>query len=127
MWNDHPEAPPAGMLLCALDEIEDGTAKGIEFGDEKDPFRVVVIRHKDQVTAYVNGCRHFEGQPLEAGSKSFLLDELDGEEPGILCRVHYARYRISDGSCTFGECGGDGLTPIPVEVDDGYIQIARSG
>jgi nitrite reductase/ring-hydroxylating ferredoxin subunit len=43
----------------------------------------------------------------------------------ITCNVHYARYRWSDGVCDRGDCLGEALIAIPLQVDEaGLIRIA---
>lgn len=117
-WSDHPDAPPPGTLLCLLEDISDGGGSEFVFGDGDKPFRLFVVRRGPEVRAYVNACAHF-GVPLnQVPAHGFLMPE-----GHIECQVHYARYAFEDGRCLRGECGNEGLVPVPVVVDDTAIRI----
>ncbi|MBK7006104.1 MAG: hypothetical protein IPH37_14040 [Burkholderiales bacterium] len=46
----------------------------------------------------------------------------------ITCNVHYARYRWADGTCESGECEGEALIAVPLDVGtDGSISIGGAG
>ena len=118
-WQDLPEAPAPGTGLGRLDEVADGGALLRELGDPARPFRVILLRSGDRIHAYVNRCAHF-GVPLAA-----RVEHL-GVKPhvSIHCCVHYARYRWQDGVCDYGDCVGESLIPIPVDIVAGEIRIA---
>ena len=84
------------------------------------PFHLLLLREGAQVRAFVNRCPHF-GVPLAARQTQLI------SKPGtsITCNVHYARFRWSDGVCESGECVGEGLMPVPLDVSaDGQLTIA---
>ena len=84
------------------------------------PFRVLLLRSGTSMRAFVNRCAHF-GVPL--ASRQDLLQFTP--HTSLTCNVHYARYRWSDGVCDRGDCEGEGLIPIPVQVDaQGAVRIA---
>jgi len=88
---------------------------------EDNVFRLLLVRAGPDVHAFVNRCPHF-GVPL-ASRQDHLL-----QKPGISisCNVHYARFRWSDGLCESGECKGESLISVPLEVQpDGRVCIAR--
>ena len=60
------------------------------------------------VFAYINRCPHLP-LTLDIGTASFFTP--NGEE--LLCANHGARFRPSDGECTWGPCKGYSLIPIP--------------
>lgn len=117
-WSDHPNAPARGTRLCALDGLADGIGTAFDFGSEK-PFRLFVVRRGNRVWAYVNACAHF-GIELNPGRNHTFLTP-DGT--AIRCQHHGALYAIEDGRCLKGECGGDGLTAIPVAMRGGFVII----
>lgn len=45
------------------------------------------------------------------------------EGDAIVCQVHYARYGLSDGRCLKGDCDGEGLQPVALELRDGVIWV----
>ncbi|MBU0725490.1 MAG: Rieske (2Fe-2S) protein [Alphaproteobacteria bacterium] len=101
-------------VLCPLESVEDGASKGFSV-DGKDIF---IVRQGGQVFGYVNACPHI------FASLEFMPDEfLDDSGEFIVCATHGALFRIEDGECIAGPCKGDMLTPVPVSVRDGEIQL----
>ena len=116
--------PPAGTVLGRLDALADGSATMGELpapeGYAGQPFRYLLLRSGNAVKAYVNRCAHF-GVPLAARQDLLIFKP----HTSISCNVHYARYRWSDGVCESGDCVGEALLPIPVQVDaHGHICMA---
>ena len=107
-------------VLCALDEIEDGDAKGFTLDDGRDVF---VVRDGAAVFGYLNSCPH-QGTPLD-----WTPDKFISEDSGlILCATHGAQFEIADGLCVTGPCEGDRLTPVPVAVDGrGRVVLSNGG
>ncbi len=107
------------LALCALDEIEDGAAKGFTLADGRDIF---VVREGDAVFGYLNSCPH-QGTPLDWTPDSFI-----SEDSGlILCATHGAQFEIADGTCVSGPCEGDRLTPVPLKIDQAGRIVLRDG
>ena len=102
----------AGQILCRLDDIADGAAKGFELGDGDAPLEIFVVRAGAGVVAYVNVCPH-TGSPLDWQPDDFMSE--DG--CNIMCHTHGALFEIADGFCIAGPCAGDQLTQVKVEVD----------
>jgi nitrite reductase/ring-hydroxylating ferredoxin subunit len=100
--------------LCSLTDLEATGAFGAERDDR--PFRIVVVRDGDAIRGYVNSCPH-RGTPLEMLPHKFL-DETRCE---LICSTHGARFRVADGTCTFGPCRGSGLEPVRLIVDGDSI------
>lgn len=99
-------------VLCRLEEIEDGEAKGFTLGAGLDAEELFVVRDGTRLYGYVNSCPH-TGAPLEMLPDRFL--NADGSH--IICSTHGALFRIADGHCIAGPCAGDCLTPAPVTLD----------
>jgi len=104
-------------VLCRLEEIPDGGARGLELPDGTP---VVAVRRGGRVRVYVNRCPH-TGLNLEWRPDDFLTPEGDL----IRCATHDARFRIEDGLCVAGPCAGDALEPVPVEVRGGRVLLAE--
>jgi nitrite reductase/ring-hydroxylating ferredoxin subunit len=116
-WFDVPHAPAPGTLLGTRDALTDGQAVLHNVGE----FKLLLLRSGQEVTAYVNRCAHF-GVPLAARQEHLIYTA----HASITCNVHYAKYRWSDGLCTAGDCEGESLLPIPLEMDaQGHIRIAN--
>ena len=124
-WFDLPRAPAPGAALGIVSELPDGLATLLALdtgGGAAQPFRLLLLRDGAQVRAFVNRCPHF-GVPLAA--KQSLLISKPGNS--LTCNVHYARFRWSDGVCESGECVGEGLMPVPLDVSaDGQLYIGAA-
>jgi nitrite reductase/ring-hydroxylating ferredoxin subunit len=101
-----------GQVLCRLDEIPDGTAKGFDLGGCDEPLEIFVVREGPRIFAYMNVCPH-TGSPLDWQPDDFMSE--DG--CNIMCHTHGALFEVADGFCIAGPCAGDQLTPVKVEVD----------
>ncbi len=117
-WFDVAHAPPPGTPLGTRDALADGQARLHSVGE----FKLLLLRSGSEVKAYVNRCAHF-GVPLAARQEHLIYTA----HASLSCNVHYARYRWSDGLCTAGDCEGESLLAIPVDVDaHGNICIAAT-
>ena len=116
-WFELPNAPAPGTVLGARAALPDGQATMLALPDE---FKVLLLRNGDAVHAFVNRCAHF-GVPLAAKQEQLIFKS----RISITCNVHYARYRWDDGVCEAGDCEGESLMPLPLEIDGhGTICIA---
>jgi nitrite reductase/ring-hydroxylating ferredoxin subunit len=124
-WFELPRAPAVGTVLGSVSDLPDQQVTLLALdtgGGAAQPFRLLLLRESAQVRAFVNRCPHF-GVPLAAKPTQLI------SKPGtsITCNVHYARFRWSDGVCESGECVGEGLMPVPLDIaDGGRIVIAAS-
>lgn len=128
-WFDLPDAPPAGTFVCRLESLPDGEPRIIRLranretqARESQGFELVLLRSGDAISAYVNRCAHF-GVPLARTQQHLIFEP----HRSIRCNVHYAEYRWSDGHCLSGECNGEPLVGVPLDVgSDGDIRIAMT-
>lgn len=105
-------------VLCALEAIPEGEARGFVFGGGDWPLRGFLVRTRDAVHAYLNRCPH-AGHGLDLLPHRFLTP--DGSL--ILCGSHGALFEKSTGACVAGPCNGRALTPIGVRVEGGYVLL----
>ena len=105
-------------MLCRLEEIEDGAAKGFRIGEGADAREFFIVRNGRRVFIYENSCPH-TGGPLDWQPDVFL----DVEKQFIQCATHGALFRIEDGYCVHGPCLGASLTPVPAHVADGLVYL----
>jgi len=117
----------AGRVLCRLDDIEDGQAKGftlgqgLEAGQGVEAREIFVVRAGARVFGYVNSCPHL-GTPLDWQVNRFI--SLDSGH--IMCATHGALFEVESGSCVDGPCVGQNLEPAPVIVDgDGRVRLVE--
>ncbi len=125
LWHSFPNAPAPGAWLANVTELPEGqvTLRNIVAdAAQAKPFGVLLLRSGDEVKAFVNRCAHF-GVPLAAKQEHLIFKS----NTSITCNVHYARFRWNDGFCEYGDCEGESLSPIPLQMDaDGQIFIADS-
>lgn len=112
-------ATPAGVKLCALDELADPGARGFVLQIGETYFHGFVVRKDGSVRGYVDRCPH-AGLPLPQRLDVYLT--LDASL--IQCSWHGALFRIEDGACVGGPCAGARLKPWPVGVEDGRVVTA---
>jgi nitrite reductase/ring-hydroxylating ferredoxin subunit len=119
-------------VLCKLDDIEDGQAKGFTLveepggagpggagpggagsgGAEPGAREIFVVREDDRVFGYVNSCPH-QGTPLNWQDDRFISDD----SGLILCASHGALFEIEDGACVSGPCAGQALKAVALALD----------
>lgn len=113
-------APMTGAWqpLCQASDIPAGEGRSFPLTDGTDrPRRILVVRHVGGFRAYHDRCAHF-GVPLGV-TPAYRYVECDA----IVCQVHYARYAVTDGRCLKGDCDGEGLEPVPMELRDGEVWV----
>ena len=104
------------QIVCNLDDVKDGTARGFEFGEGSSALDIVIVRQGMDVYAYKNSCPH-TGVSMNWQPDQFL----DSSAQYIQCSVHGAVFRIEDGYCVRGPCAGNALTVIPTSLQDNMI------
>jgi len=116
-WQELPNAPAPGTCIGNLNALENGQA-----ACSSGAFPVLLLRSNQVVYAYANRCPHFGVALTTAhGTLHHTAHE------NVQCSVHLARFRWNDGLCTWGDCTGEYLSAIPVEIDtDGAIRIKRA-
>lgn len=117
----------AARVICELDDVPDGDARGFEVEvdaevDSADvrPVGIIVVRLGQSVVAYRNRCPH-RGTPLDWRPDDFL----DLAREHLVCATHGALFRLEDGFCVAGPCEGDGLSKVQVEVDAGRVLLSN--
>jgi nitrite reductase/ring-hydroxylating ferredoxin subunit len=105
-------------MLCRVEEIADGAARGFVVGEGAARRDVVVVKHGGALRAFANSCPH-QGTPLETFPDRFLNP--DGSL--LICSTHGARFRVEDGLCVSGPCLGKHLQAIDLVIVDGDVAI----
>ncbi len=104
-------------MLCRLEDIPDGAARG--FGPAHGGFvGLFAVRRGPAASVYVNACPHL-GTSLDWAPDRFLT--ADGAL--IVCATHGALFGIEGGVCVHGPCIGDRLEAVPVRIVDGVILV----
>ena len=108
-----------GIPLIPLESLAPDSARGLEvrLGDETLP--LILVRHREGVSAFRNRCPH-AGTPLDWMPDAFF--NLEGTH--LQCATHAALFDPVSGACVAGPCAGDGLETFPVEVDEqGVVRL----
>lgn len=108
------------MLLCHLDALPDGAARGFDpQGCGRDT--LFVVRRGAALHAWVDACPH-HGTPMPWRKDAYL----DAAGERIVCYAHGAQFEIETGRCTLGPCLGQHLTPAPIVLNDnGELHLAE--
>ncbi|BDM23376.1 Rieske 2Fe-2S domain-containing protein [Pseudomonas sp. LRP2-20] len=110
----------SGLVLCRLDEVVEGQARGFDpHGQGADS--LFVLRHGGRVRVYRNRCPHLQ-VPLEYRKDRFL--SADGQ--WVICYAHGARFRPEDGTCVHGPCRGQALQALDYQEADGWLLLPLS-
>jgi nitrite reductase/ring-hydroxylating ferredoxin subunit len=107
----------AERLLCRLDDLPDGDARGFP-APPGDFVGLFAVRRGETVRVFRNSCPHL-GVPLDWAPDEFL----DATGTLIQCATHGAQFRIDDGVCIKGPCIGEALEPVPCAVRGGDVYV----
>ncbi len=110
--------PFANIDVCASDEIADGGARIFKLPVGQQEICVLVLRSGADYFSYLNRCPHF-GVPLAAADAQLIFQS----NHWIKCNVHYAKFRWRDGFCESGDCAGESLEILPLDIKNGTIRI----
>lgn len=113
------EAVPQAERLCALVDIPDGRAFGVEARVHGLVEALVLLRRGEVVRAFLNVCPH-AGRRLDWAPDQFLISG-DGQ---LVCAAHGATFLIPSGECVAGPCRGQALREVPVTIRDGAVYAA---
>jgi nitrite reductase/ring-hydroxylating ferredoxin subunit len=117
MWKSRANAPSSGTLIGPVRDIG-SRGKEYVFGRGLTAFRMFAVHDGDEVRVYVNACPHYS-LPLNHCGDDFLTRAGDR----IMCRQHLALFAIDDGRCLDGACEGEGLEPVPVHIEEGFLVV----
>ncbi|MAT66027.1 MAG: (2Fe-2S)-binding protein [Gammaproteobacteria bacterium] len=106
--------------LCRLEDLDDPDSRGFEVRIAGETESILVVRRGGSVHGYINRCPH-AGSPLDWMPDQFL--SLDKRH--IQCATHDALFTLDAGECVAGPCVGDRLTPVALELVDGWVCLGR--
>ena len=102
-------------LLCNLEAIPTGDAKGFEINGHK----IFAVNKQGKIFVYRNSCPHL-GINLEWVENQFL----DSSKTMIQCANHGALFVIDSGSCVAGPCAGRKLQAITYRIENQGLFIS---
>ena len=116
-------AMQAGLCICHVDELHDGSALGFD-PQKSGKDTLFLVRKGDDVFAYRDECPHYQGSTSLPWRKDAYLDSA---AKTIVCAAHGAEFEIETGLCVHGPCVGESLTSVPLRfTSDGKIFIANA-
>lgn len=110
-----------GVILLALERIEDGGFAEVEAPVDGAPESLILFRDGSQVRAWRNVCPH-AGRRLDWAPGRFLRSK-DGL---LVCAAHGASFELGGGLCVAGPCRGESLQTVPVDVRDGEVILVEN-
>jgi len=116
---DRLTATPPNVTLGPVTLIPEGRARNFVIELRAGRFHGFIVRQGEAVHGYVDRCPHM-GLPLAQELDEYVAP--DGKY--LMCSWHGAFFRIEDGYCVGGPCGGASLQPWPVTVRDGLLVTA---
>ncbi len=103
--------------LCAVTDIADGDT--LAFPPAEGGFLgLFALRQGDHIQVFINSCPHI-GVALDWLPNRFLSTD----RSHIVCAMHGAKFRLSDGMCVDGPCLGDRLEPVMIAIKDGTLYV----
>ncbi|EJB8383518.1 Rieske 2Fe-2S domain-containing protein [Pseudomonas aeruginosa] len=108
----------ATVPLCALEEIPDGGARGLQCSRDGEQLSLVAVRRGEQVWVYRNRCPHFS-VPLDFRPGEFCTYR----RQVLMCAHHSALFRFEDGLCIDGPCAGAALESLRCRIEDGRLVL----
>lgn len=111
------------FVICAMHEIEDGSARGFVLARPgpsggTQPWSILVSRKGRNVYGFENACPH-QGLRLDRTAGEFM----DDAGNFLTCSQHGAQFDLDTGHCFAGPCQGKALTQIRLIVDDGDVCV----
>lgn len=106
------------ILVCRDDALGEHETAKFSVGQGRHRWEGFVIRHRGQLHAWRNECRHVP-MTMDWVENRFL--SRDG--CWIQCATHGALYEIDTGLCVAGPPSGKSLKRLAVEVEDGNIVV----
>lgn len=102
--------------LCLISDVKNtGLTKVLPDGKE-----VVLVSHQGKIFAYLNLCPHAFAK-LDAFGESII----GFDQYHIICTVHGALFRPSDGYCVNGPCKGRSLSKVSVIESEGKVWLTE--
>lgn len=105
-------------MLCHIDDIPDGGARGFDPGATgRDT--MFVVRQGRVLHGWMDRCPHEGTTPMPYRRHAYL----NKAGTRIVCGAHGAQFEVDTGRCVLGPCLGEALTPVPLELrPDGQVR-----
>ena len=118
LLSDIPEEQEASVNL-SIDVDEKINAFEAEVTIDDESKAIFLLRHGDEIKAYVNSCPH-TGANLNWQDGMFL----DSEKSYIQCTIHGALFEKDSGLCVHGPCARQHLESIDIIIENGKVLLS---
>lgn len=108
---------PRGSRITPVEAVRTDSTFVFRIEDEGGIKEAILVRHHDEILAWLNVCQHFTHIRLDKGDGAPMRD---GE---VICSNHGAMYAVDSGRCTYGPCEGAMLTAVDVSEADGWVHL----
>ncbi|HYC04058.1 MAG TPA: Rieske 2Fe-2S domain-containing protein [Azospirillaceae bacterium] len=98
--------------LVELSKLGPENAVTAQHPDGRD---LLVMLGPDGPVAYLNNCPHMDAR-LDGGR-----GQVRRKRDHLFCIHHSATFEVGTGKCIWGPCAGEGLEPVAVRVEDGWV------
>jgi nitrite reductase/ring-hydroxylating ferredoxin subunit len=106
------------IVVCRADELAESETAKFRIGKGKDAPEGFVVRHKGELHAWRNECRHIP-MTMDWVENRFL----SRDKCWIQCATHGALYDVATGLCVAGPPSGKSLHRLPVSIEDGNVVV----
>jgi nitrite reductase/ring-hydroxylating ferredoxin subunit len=106
------------IVVCRADALGENETAKFAIGSEKNGPEGFVVRHKGELHAWRNECRHVP-MTMDWVENRFL----SRDKCWIQCATHGALYDIATGLCVAGPPAGKSLHRLAVSVEDGNVVV----
>jgi nitrite reductase/ring-hydroxylating ferredoxin subunit len=106
------------IVVCRADELGESQTAKFRLGAGKNAPEGFVVRHRGELHAWRNECRHIP-MTMDWVENRFL----SRDKCWIQCATHGALYDIATGQCVAGPPTGKALRPLEVSVEEGNVVV----
>ena len=112
----------ARKLVAELGEIEHGTSKKFTLRRGQRTLEALLVNFDGRYFAYINRCPH-TGITLDWVNNQFF----SSDQRYLMCATHGAVFEPPTGECIWGPCVGLSLQSVPIEIEEGRIEVKPFG
>jgi nitrite reductase/ring-hydroxylating ferredoxin subunit len=110
------------LYIPGAGELSHGEAKTFSFRRDGEELEGFLLRHGEELVAYVNKCPHWNVD-LDMGLGGFYAPKVDR----IFCRNHGALFEPATGRCDMGPCQGRGLEKLELRLEGDAAVVVLPG
>lgn len=114
----HDSAEAEKFTIADVGDFTADAAIGVEVQTSRGRRLLVVSRHGDSFSVFVNSCPH-TGARLDL-VPGYFVNDTGGH---LQCQSHGALFDHANGVCVSGPCTGDTLLAVPHTIENGALVV----